>query len=160
MPTAVKYSSAVAQRGGNALLLPMNALRSNTEPNNKLPRTMILRGKNNFIRLFSDARPVYGKHVDMRYIFFDDPAEGFKIAFIAGKKTGKAVHRNRIKRLMREAYRMNRHVLEKSVADSGVGFHGALIARRSDTSFKAVEQDIIKLLNRAGNDPVLAGAGQ
>ncbi|MFU8859826.1 MAG: ribonuclease P protein component [Cyclonatronaceae bacterium] len=138
----------------------MNALRSNTEPNNKLPRTMILRGKNNFIRLFSDARPVYGKHVDMRYIFFDDPAEGFKIAFIAGKKTGKAVHRNRIKRLMREAYRMNRHVLEKSVADSGVGFHGALIARRSDTSFKAVEQDIIKLLNRAGNDPVLAGAGQ
>jgi ribonuclease P protein component len=140
--------------------LPMNARRSNTDPDNKLPRTMILRGKDNFTRIFSEARPVYGKQIDMRYIFFDDPAEGFKIAFIAGKKTGKAARRNRIKRLMREAYRLNRHNLEKSVAESGVGFHGALIARRSDTSYKTVEQDIIKLLDRAAKDPILAGAGQ
>jgi ribonuclease P protein component len=138
----------------------MNARRSNPDLSNKLPRTMILRGKNNFIRIFSEARAVYGKHIDMRYTFFDDPAEGFKMAFIAGKKTGKAVRRNHIKRLMREAYRLNRHTFEKVVSESGVGFHGALIARRSDTSYKAVEQDIIKLLDRAAKDPVLAGAGQ
>jgi ribonuclease P protein component len=138
----------------------MNARRSNPDLSNKLPRTMILRGKNNFIRIFSEARPVYGKHVDMRYIFFDDPAEGFKMAFIAGKKTGKAARRNHIKRLMREAYRLNRHTFEHAVAESGIGFHGALIARRSDTSYKAVEQDIIKLLDRVAKDPKIAGAGQ
>lgn len=140
--------------------MPMNARRNNPDLSNKLPRTMILRGKNNFLRIFSEARPVYGKHVDMRYIFFDDPAEGFKMAFIAGKKTGKAARRNHIKRLMREAYRLNRHTFENAVAEKGVGFHGALIARKSDTSYKAVEQDIIKLLDRAANDPVIAGAGQ
>jgi RNase P protein component len=116
---------------------------------------MILRGKNNFVRIFSESKPVYGKHVDMRYILFDDPAEGFKMAFIAGKKTGKATRRNRIKRLMREAYRQNCRKLEQTVSDAGLGFHGALIARRSDTPYKAVEKDIITLLDRASADPVL-----
>jgi ribonuclease P protein component len=121
---------------------------------------MILRGKDNFVRIFSGAKPFFGKHIDLRYIILDDPSEGFKMAFITGKKTGKAARRNRIRRLMREAYRNHRHKLEKTVKESGVGFHGALIAKQSDTTYMSVEQDVIKLLNRALKDPALVKAGQ
>jgi ribonuclease P protein component len=132
----------------------MNALPNSSEKNNKLPRTMILRGKDNFDRIFSGAIPIYGKHVDLRYIWLENPSDGFKMAFIAGKRTGKAAQRNRIKRLMREAYRLHRHTLEKVVTDSGRGFHGALIAKKSDSSFKVVELDIIKLLGRIEMNPL------
>lgn len=123
---------------------------------------MILRGKDNFDRIFSGAKPIYGKHVDLRYIWLEDPSDGFKMAFIAGKRTGKASRRNRAKRLMREAYRLHRHTLEKIVTDSGRGFHGALIAKQPDSPYKAVELDIINLLGRVDINPnqVIANTGR
>ncbi len=47
------------------------------------------------------------------FIFFPDQGEDIKIGLAVGKKLGCAVVRNRVKRLMREVFRMHKAELKK-----------------------------------------------
>lgn len=55
--------------------------------------------------------------------------------------------RNRIKRLMREAYRLNQQLVD-SINESSILIHIALIARSSDTDFQAIQDDVVTLLHK------------
>lgn len=67
--------------------------------------------KKNVLRKKSDFSSIYkkGKSVGDRYVvlfYIKNDGRGFsKLAFLASKKVGKAVIRNRARRLMRESYR-------------------------------------------------------
>ncbi|MDD2217235.1 MAG: ribonuclease P protein component [Eubacteriales bacterium] len=67
--------------------------------------------KENVLRKKSDFSTIYkkGKSVGERYVvlfYIKNNGRGFsKIAFLASKKVGKAVQRNRARRLMKESYR-------------------------------------------------------
>ena len=71
---------------------------------------------------------------------------GFKIGFIAPKKIGTAVQRNRTKRVLREAFRLNKHSLIDTVNDMNLGVHAALIAHKADLSSQEVHQQVATLL--------------
>lgn len=69
-------------------------------------------------------------------------SEGGKIGFAAGKRLGNAVVRNRVKRMMREAFRLNRDQLP-------AGYDFILVGRRPVVGVKT--QDVISaFLNLAG----------
>ena len=121
-----------------------------SDPNpskNFLPRSMILRGKKNFQRLFDQGSSLRARHIDLRYIILE--GESCLMGFVVSRRLGKAHKRNQIKRRMREAYRLHYHnILEESCSQISQGFHAALIAKNSTADYHAIEHDCIRLLTR------------
>ncbi|GAB4152636.1 MAG: hypothetical protein Kow00107_03170 [Planctomycetota bacterium] len=69
-----------------------------------LPRSSRLLKKAEFDRLFADGRKVVGRHI----IAFIAPSQNSRLGLVVSKRWGGAVRRNRIKRLMREAFRQTK----------------------------------------------------
>jgi ribonuclease P protein component len=69
-----------------------------------------------------------------------------KAGFVAGRRVGGAVARNRAKRLMREAYRRNKTVLPEA------GVHLVLVARKgcADATYGELEAQLLSLFEGAG----------
>jgi len=124
------------------------------EPNNysqqsnsfALPKSEILRGRNNFDRLFSSSKKILSPSVSCRYRVYSQPAGHCLIAFIAKKKLGTAVKRNRMKRLMREAYRKNKYLVSGLFTSGHFGLHFVLMARSLTPEYARVERDVITIL--------------
>lgn len=114
-----------------------------------LPRTKILRGRKNFQRLFeNDAYRLHNRYIGLRYLIVDKTHSGCLMGFITPKKLGKANKRNRMKRLLKESYRIHQAVLANPIQSVHVTFHGVLIAYALEVSFKEVEQNVISLLEK------------
>ena len=103
-----------------------------------------LRRTSDFNDTFEQKRSFVGKFVVMLQRHSDDAS--LRVGVISSKRTlRRAVDRNRAKRLMREAYRLNRHL-----------FYGkldiVLIARRpiAKASLALVEKDLMRLARKAG----------
>jgi len=70
-----------------------------------------------------------------KLIFNYAPAEVSRVGIIVTKKVGNAVFRNRVKRWVRESYRLTRPVIRQSVDI-------VIIPRTSRLSFDAISQDL------------------
>jgi ribonuclease P protein component len=68
-----------------------------------MPGPDVLRDKRDFDRLYKKGAKAHGRYL---VVIFIKNGRGYnRRAFLASKKVGKAVARNRARRLMREAYR-------------------------------------------------------
>lgn len=116
-------------------------------PDHSLPRSKILRGKRNFQRLFKRSTVLKKSPLICRFRVYENPQEGCMFGFIAPKKLfRRAVDRNRVKRWIREAYRLNQHLLPLSVKMNTIGFHAVFIAISNNLSFATIEAQMVSLL--------------
>ena len=108
----------------------------------ELPKKIIIRNKFEFNRVYSKGRS-YVNHFMIIHIINSDTVRG-KVGFAVGKKIGNAVVRNRIKRLMREAYRLNQHEISQNVSM-------ILIARKPlvDVKFHLLNGAFVNICKRA-----------
>lgn len=100
----------------------------------ELGRNKILRGKREFNTVHSKGRSFANREMVI-YILNDENLNG-KVGFAAGKKLGCAVIRNRVKRLLREAYRLNQHNIRRDCAIILVGRKN-LIEAKADVAIKS-----------------------
>lgn len=81
------------------------------------PKKERLTGKKHFERVFVEGKQLKAFPLKLVYVdvqFRDNVP--VKAAFVAPKRAfKKAVHRNRIKRLLREAYRLNKHLIFNNI---------------------------------------------
>ncbi|MBQ9486741.1 MAG: ribonuclease P protein component [Selenomonadaceae bacterium] len=70
----------------------------------ELNKSEILRDKRDFNDVYSKGRSYVSKNIIIHVL--DDERHNGKVGFAAGKKLGGAVIRNRVKRLLRETYRL------------------------------------------------------
>ncbi|MDI6401247.1 ribonuclease P protein component [Balneolaceae bacterium ANBcel3] len=115
----------------------------------KLPRSRILRGRESIQRLFRTGKALKEQHLDMRYLIFPGSEDACQMAFITGKKLGKAHRRNLLRRRMKEAYRKHQHLIRNIALAEQLGFHGILIAKKADIPYRIIEKECINLLTLA-----------
>ena len=108
----------------------------------KLSKSEIFRGKHDFNAVHSRGRS-FANHAIVLLVVHDERYNG-KVGFAAGKKLGGAVVRNRVKRLMREVYRLNKNFLRRD-------FGMILVGRKFlvDAKFKDAEKAFLDLCSRA-----------
>lgn len=115
-----------------------------------LPRSNILRGRDNFKRLFEKSTVLNSNSIQFRFRIYDNPDEGCKIGFAAPKKImPKATSRNRAKRLLREVYRTRQSDLTDLFSSGSFGFHGLFMARKSGLSYHELAEEMEPLLLQA-----------
>ncbi len=112
-----------------------------------LPRSRILKKKKDFQAVYSRGKS-YANRFLVLYVFRSNRFQG-KVGFAAGKKLGNAVKRNRIKRLLRESYRMHQSEIEEGVSLLLVGRKAALAVKCQE-----LEKAFLALGRKAG---IMAG---
>ncbi|MCH8495859.1 MAG: ribonuclease P protein component [Balneolales bacterium] len=136
-------------KAGTSLPLVMSEARSNKITGNRLPRRAILRGKDSFEHLFQNGSRIAGKVADIRYyVSSNDAISGRQTAFIAGRRLGNAVKRNRYKRLLREAYRLQQHILDPFDDTPEGSLHFAFILKSPRAGYAEIYAEVGQLLQK------------
>jgi ribonuclease P protein component len=106
--------------------------------------------KNNVLRKDADFDNVYkrGRSVGERYVvvfYIKNHSNINRTCFLASKKVGNSVRRNRARRLMRESYRLMKDRLP-------IGYDIIIIARNTITgrTFFEVDKSIKRAFSKAG----------
>lgn len=115
--------------------------------------TTILKDNGGFLRCYRKGRRVGCKEVCVH--FFPNRSPYNRLGITAGKKLGNAVTRNRVKRIIRAAYRNTEKAFPIGYDIVFVGREG--IAEKSSTDIEQfINTRVIKEMNRA----VAAGSAQ
>lgn len=110
---------------------------------NKMLKPNVLRNKKDFSALYNKGRSVGDRYV---VLFFKKNGKAYnRTAFLASKKVGKSVIRNRARRLMKESYRS----IEKDLA---IGYDIIFIARKTILNLKYadVKKSMEAAIKRSG----------
>lgn len=107
-----------------------------------LPRAILIKKRADFQRVYQKGKTLSNRMLVV-YVF-QEGALANRVGFAAGKKLGSAPVRNRVKRLLRESYRLHRREIREGHALLLVGRKAATAAKRQD-----VERALLDLLRRA-----------
>ena len=117
---------------------------------NGLPKAEVLHKRDDISSLMKDGKS-FAKHpVRVVYSMVDSENPEVLVFFSAPKRNFKrAVDRNRVKRLLREAYRLNKFTLVETAHTQNKTIHLAfLFTGRELPSFTGVQDKIILILQR------------
>jgi ribonuclease P protein component len=118
-----------------------------------------IKSKKDFERLYSAGKIILTGNQKLKAIYISEPypEDKIKIAAVVSKKLGKAVWRNRVKRLIKESYRLNKLILFEKFRGSSmllkVIISAHLINERNYKSIKLedIMPEVIELMKKIPN---------
>jgi ribonuclease P protein component len=110
----------------------------------KLPAHSLLRKKKEFDQVYKRGTPYRGRYVVLIALLSAGYSDR-KVGFVAGKKVGGAVKRNRARRLMKEAFRR----AQPHVASAPGRLVFVARATSADASYEEIEGEVRSLLRQA-----------
>ena len=111
--------------------------------NNKFPKSEKLRLKRHIEPLFKSGKTKKASPLSVKYLKFEEPGKNLCGVSVPKRKFKKAVDRNRIKRQMREAYRINKNLIHHETHH----FHMMFVYSTSEKlSYHEIEKALITLL--------------
>lgn len=111
-----------------------------------LPKQHRLTDKRDFQTVFHRGRSFANRNLVIYFLKKERPDEPYRIGFSVSKKVGKAVTRNRVKRLLREAFRLEHEQIAPA--------HDYVVIARPATAeltFEEVRQNVLHLLKNMHN---------
>ena len=97
-----------------------------------------------FTQIYNNSKKIYTKYT---IIFISHNNDDKKFGFVASKKTGNAVNRNKIKRLFRETVRNNLEYFKDKTNYIIVG-KAILKENIANLCYKDIEKEILKALKK------------
>ena len=82
-----------------------------------------IKSRKDFVEIFSNGKTVFSteRKIKATYLIINKSDKtGVVISAAVFKKTGRAVWRNRVKRLIKEAYRLNKNILIETAVEKGL----------------------------------------
>ena len=124
--------------------------------NFSLARNERVKKKSDFEKIYSSAKVLFSSDrlIKVHFLFVDNGTPGIKIAAAVSKKSGKAVWRNRLKRLIKESYRINKNPLLEKVLNKSTQLLLVFSPNRlSEVSnkkiyLKDVSSGVVELMNK------------
>lgn len=113
-----------------------------------LPKGERLAKRSEIGRLFTHGEAFLVYPVKCTYLFRTDSGPA-RILVMAPKRNHKrAVARNLLKRRMREAYRLNKHILNEEGRGVAVDMAFSYIAKGEPLDYRTIEKAVVSILNR------------
>ncbi len=106
-----------------------------------------LKSRKQIEQLFAEGNAVKEFPILMKFLKTDANDSPIKVAFSVPKRNFKlAVHRNKIKRLLRETYRLNKHVLLNNIEGKYVIMF--IYTDKSEWNYTELEEKMIGVLDK------------
>jgi ribonuclease P protein component len=111
--------------------------------NYKFPKSEKLRLKKDIERLFEKGKNKFYMPLSVKFLKIEEASKNLCGVSVPKRKMKKAVDRNRLKRQMREAYRLNKHILEAE----DLKYHMMFVYSKNEKSpYQDIEKAMVILL--------------
>lgn len=115
-----------------------------------------IKKKNDFSRVYNSGKIIYSNSRKLKAIFYlgEDGAKNVKVAFGISKKAGNAAWRNRLRRLLKESYRLNKEILSEQNNSLYVVFSPNTLNKKKHPKLylRDIEADVVDLLKKLQNN--------
>ena len=124
--------------------------------NFSLTRNERVKKKRDFEKIYSFAKVLFSSDrlIKVHLLSIDSNVSGVKIAAAVSKKAGSAVWRNRVKRLIKESYRLNKKSLVEKVLEKKIQlllvFAPYKLSEKSNKKIylKDISPGVVELMNK------------